>query len=350
MRLIVTGGAGFIGSAVVRAAIARGDFVLNIDSLTYAGNLESIESVSSNPHYSFSRVNITDAPEIERLIGEYSPDAIIHLAAESHVDRSIDSPGVFIQTNVVGSYTLLEAAFRYWKSAGGTAQRQFRFLQVSTDEVYGSLGPDGFFVETTPYAPNSPYSASKAAGDHLARAWFATYGLPVIVSNCSNNYGSFQHPEKLIPTIIRNALNGTPIPIYGDGQNRRDWLHVEDHVAGLFAALDHGTPGENYNFGGRSEVTNLDMAKSICRLLDKKLAGASDCSRLIKLVSDRPGHDMRYAIDPSRAERELGWSTTRTLNAGLAETIDWYLSNRNWLLVNGRNLNRLGLERIGADR
>jgi dTDP-glucose 4,6-dehydratase len=252
MRLIVTGGAGFIGSAVVRAAIARGDFVLNIDSLTYAGDLKSVESVSSSPRYSFVCADIADAPKMETLISSYMPDAILHLAAESHVDRSIDGPGTCVQTNIVGSYTLLEAALHYWNSAALPARRLFRFLQVSTDEVYGSLGPDGYFVETTAYAPNSPYSASKAAGDHLARAWFTTYGLPVIVSNCSNNYGAFQHPEKLIPTIIRNALNGSPIPIYGDGQNRRDWLNVEDHVAGLLAVLERGKPGESYNFGGRA--------------------------------------------------------------------------------------------------
>jgi dTDP-glucose 4,6-dehydratase len=260
VRLIVTGGAGFIGSNVVRAAITRGHSVLNIDALTYAGDLRAVESVAAQPTYQFAQADIADAARMRDLIEDYAPDAILNLAAESHVDRSIDDPGAFIRTNVVGTYTLLDAAYRYWAAMAEPAKGAFRFIQISTDEVYGSLGRDGHFVETTPYAPNSPYSASKASGDHLARAWHATYGLPVLVTNCSNNYGPFQHPEKLIPTIIRNALDGTAIPIYGDGQNRRDWLHVDDHVAGLFAALERGVPGESYNFGGRAEVANLDMA------------------------------------------------------------------------------------------
>jgi dTDP-glucose 4,6-dehydratase len=281
------------------------------------------------------------------LICDFEPEAILHLAAESHVDRSIDEPSAFVHTNVVGTFRLLEVTRRYWSKLANPQQSKFRFVQVSTDEVYGSLGDDGLFVETTPYAPNSPYSASKAAADHFARAWFRTYGLPVLVTNCSNNYGPYQHPEKVIPTIVSNALAGAPIPIYGGGQNRRDWIFVEDHVAGLFAGLERGHPGESYNFGARCELPNIELARMLCRLLDARrpCAGGRSHTDKIAFVPDRPGHDHRYAIDPAKAEAELGWRSRASLEEGLASTVDWYLSHLDWLTAKARGLTRLGLQR-----
>lgn len=331
--VLVTGGAGFIGSALLRMLIAdRPAVVVNVDKLTYAGNLESLASVSGDPRYRFERVDICDGPALRRVFAEHRPTAVVHLAAESHVDRSIDAPGQFIQTNVVGTYRLLEEARRHWEALAGAAREAFRFLHVSTDEVFGSLGGDGCFTEQTPYAPNSPYSASKAASDHLARAWQRTYGLPVVTTNCSNNYGPFQFPEKLIPLAIRNAIAGRPIPVYGRGDNVRDWLFVDDHARALVTVLERGPVGETYLIGGRSEVANIDVVRHICDLVDELAPAADGASRraLIEFVSDRPGHDFRYALDPGKIARELGWRPAESFATGLRRTVRWYLEHDGW--------------------
>ena len=330
MKILVTGGAGFIGSAVVRLAVAEGLAVVNLDTLTYASNLENVAAVAENPLYAFERADIRDAAALARIFAEHRPDAVMHLAAESHVDRSIDGPAAFIDTNVVGTYRLLEAARAHWLALPEPERDAFRFHHVSTDEVYGALGPTGAFVETTPYAPNSPYSASKAASDHLARAWGETYGLPVVVTNCSNNYGPFHFPEKLIPVVILNALAGRPIPVYGRGENVRDWLYVEDHAAALLTVLRRGRVGETYNIGGRAEARNIDIVRTICAILDEMRPGGAPHSRLIAFVADRPGHDFRYAIDAGKIERELGWRPSVTLEEGLRRTVAWYLENEAW--------------------
>lgn len=331
--IVVTGGAGFIGSAVVRRLIDGGrDRVINVDALTYAGNLDSLRDVADSSRYAFERVDIRDRPEVRRVFETYEPDAVLHLAAESHVDRSIDGPGDFIETNVMGTFVLLEEARRHWRRLDGAKRDAFRFVHVSTDEVFGSLGPDGAFHENTPYDPSSPYSASKAGSDHLVRAWHRTFGLPTLVTNCSNNYGPCQFPEKLIPLITLNALEGRELPVYGKGDQVRDWLHVDDHAEGLLLALRRGGPGATYLLGGHGERKNLDVVEEICDLVDE-LAGERDDGprrELIRFVEDRPGHDMRYAIDPSRAERELGWRPERSFEEGLRQTVAWYLENRWW--------------------
>lgn len=328
MKILVTGGAGFIGSAVVRQAVVKGHQVVNLDALTYAACLANVASVADSPLYAFEHADICDADAVARILTEHAPDAIMHLAAESHVDRSIDGPGAFINTNVTGTYTLLEAARRYWEASG--KPDSFRFHHISTDEVYGSLGPEGQFTEETPYDPRSPYSASKAASDHLVRAWAETYGLPVVLTNCSNNYGPFHFPEKLIPVVILNALNGKPIPVYGAGQNVRDWLYVEDHADALLTVLARGTVGRSYNIGGENEARNIDIVTMICALLDQQRPAEAPYADLITYVTDRPGHDLRYAIDPTRIRTELGWRPSVTLEEGLARTVDWYLNNADW--------------------
>ena len=351
MRAIVTGGAGFIGSALVRRLVGDGHAVLNIDKLTYAGRLETVASVSRDPNYSFLRADVADAMVMTRACAEFGPNVVFHLAAETHVDRSVDQPAAFIETNVGGTCAMLEAALRYWSGLEGEARRQFRFMQVSTDEVYGSLGSEGHFCEDSPYRPNSPYAASKAAGDHLANAWFVTYGLPVLVSNCSNNYGPFQHPEKLIPTVLRHALAFSPIPVYGDGRNCRDWLYVDDHIDGLLRLYERGRPGEKYLFGARADVNNVALVETLCGILDRfkpRAQGGSYASQ-ISFVDDRPGHDFRYAIDPAKAERELGWAVRRALPGGLQETVSWYLEHPAWLVRPDAELRRLGLAR-GSER
>ncbi len=333
MKLLVTGGAGFIGSAVVRQAVRQGHDVVNVDALTYAACLDNVASVSNSPRYSFEQADICDWDAMVRVFDTHQPDAVMHLAAESHVDRSIDGPGAFVQTNVTGTYTLLEAARRYW------VQRDmfdgFRFHHISTDEVFGSLGPTGQFTETTPYDPRSPYSASKAASDHLVRAWAETYGLPIVLTNCSNNYGPFHFPEKLVPVIILNALAGKDLPIYGDGSNVRDWLYVEDHADALLTVLQKGQLGRSYNIGGENERTNLELVQTLCAILDDKRPRADGASYAdqITFVKDRPGHDARYAIDPTRMQTELGWRPSVTVEEGLALTVDWYLNNESWWRV-----------------
>ena len=327
-KILVTGGAGFIGSAVVRLAIARGHAVVNVDALTYAGRRENVASVADHPAYRFEHVDIRDADALTRVFAAHDPDAVMHLAAESHVDRSIDGPGDFIQTNLIGTFNMLQAARAHWEGKG--RPDAFRFHHISTDEVFGSLGETGVFVETTPYDPRSPYSASKAGSDHLVRAWYHTYGLPVVLTNCSNNYGPFHFPEKLIPKTILSALRGAPIPIYGQGLNVRDWLFVEDHADALLRAVTTGRVGESYNIGGRAEAKNIDLVRKICAILDRKQPGARPYADLITFVQDRPGHDARYAIDPSKASAELGWEPSVTLDEGLERTIDWYLANEDW--------------------
>ncbi|MHA3916422.1 dTDP-glucose 4,6-dehydratase [Halovulum sp. GXIMD14793] len=328
MRLLVTGGAGFIGSAVVRQAIAEGTSLINVDAMTYAATFGATASVAASPNYTFEKADICDGPVMAALLDKHQPDAILHLAAESHVDRSIDGPLQFVRTNVTGTAILLEAARAYWVARD--RPEAFRFHHVSTDEVFGSLGEEGRFSEVTPYAPNSPYAASKAASDHLVRAWAETYGLPVLITNCSNNYGPFQFPEKLIPVTILNALAGRPIPIYGTGANIRDWLHVEDHAAALLHVLKNGQPGRTYNIGADGERTNLDLVRTLCAILDEVRPDAAPHANLITFVHDRPGHDQRYAIDASRLRDELGWRPSVPLDDGLRRTVEWYIANESW--------------------
>lgn len=328
MKLLVTGGAGFIGSAVVRHAIRDGHKVVNLDKLTYAGSLSNVAEVSGSPNYAFEQADICDRQAIDAILARHKPDAIMHLAAESHVDRSIDGPAAFMETNIMGTYTMLEAARAYWTAEG--KPEDFRFHHISTDEVFGSLGPTGKFTETTPYDPRSPYSASKAASDHLVRAWHETYGLPVVLTNCSNNYGPYHFPEKLIPVVILKALAGAPIPIYGRGDNIRDWLFVEDHADALLLVVQKGALGESYNIGGENEATNLDLVQKICAILDEKRPGNRPYAEQIAFVTDRPGHDQRYAIDPSRIREELGWRPSVTLDEGLEKTVEWFLGNEDW--------------------
>ena len=328
-KLLVTGGAGFIGSAVIRKAIADGKSVINVDKLTYAGNLDSVADVSKHPNYVFERADICDRIAMEQIFRKHSPDAVMHLAAESHVDRSIDGPSDFINTNIVGTYLLLEATRSYFQTLSDSAKAQFKFHHVSTDEVFGSLGASGFFTEETAYQPNSPYSASKAASDHLVRAWHHTFKLPVVTSNCSNNYGPFQFPEKLIPLMVLNALEGKPLPVYGKGDNVRDWLYVGDHAEALLLVLEKGRLGETYNIGGHNEKQNIEVVHTICDIVDQLRPNKQIGSRrsLIKYVTDRPGHDMRYAIDASKIQKELGWSPKETFESGITTTVQWYLDN-----------------------
>ncbi|MBC2834923.1 dTDP-glucose 4,6-dehydratase [Paragemmobacter straminiformis] len=328
MKILVTGGAGFIGSAVVRLAVARGHQVVNLDALTYAACLDNVASVADSPLYSFEHADIRNRAALDAVLARHEPDAIMHLAAESHVDRSIDGPGDFVETNVTGTFNLLEAARAHWVRKG--KPQGFRFHHISTDEVFGSLGATGKFTEDTPYAPNSPYSASKAASDHLVRAWHETYGLPVVLTNCSNNYGPFHFPEKLVPVVILNALAGKPIPVYGNGQNVRDWLFVEDHADALLCVLDKGAIGRSYNIGGENEARNIDLVRIICALLDEMRPDGAPYDRLITFVADRPGHDLRYAIDPTRIRTELGWRPSVTVEEGLRRTVRWYLDNETW--------------------
>ena len=328
MKILITGGAGFIGSAVVRLAVAQGHSVVNVDALTYAACLENVASVGNSPRYAFEKADIRDRAAMDAILARHEPDAVMHLAAESHVDRSIDGPGDFIETNVTGTFTLLEAARAYWTRKG--KPDTFRFHHISTDEVFGSLGATGKFTEDTPYDPRSPYSASKAASDHLVRAWHETYGLPVVLTNCSNNYGPFHFPEKLIPVVILNALSGKAIPVYGAGENVRDWLFVEDHADALLTVLEKGPLGRSYNIGGENEARNIDIVRTICALMDEMHPQGAPHDRLITFVTDRPGHDLRYAIDPSRIREELGWRPSVTLEEGLRRTVRWYLENEDW--------------------
>lgn len=328
MKIIVTGGAGFIGSAVVRLAIRQGHSVVNVDALTYAACPANVAEVADHPNYAFEHVDIRDRAALDRVFADHRPDAVMHLAAESHVDRSIDGPGDFIETNITGTYNMLEAARAYWLAEG--KPKGFRLHHISTDEVYGSLGATGQFTEQTPYDPRSPYSASKAASDHLVRAWAETYGLPVVLTNCSNNYGPYHFPEKLIPVIILNALAGKPLPIYGDGSNVRDWLYVEDHAEALLLVLTKGALGRSYNIGGENERTNLELVKTVCAILDELRPADRPYTDLITFVPDRPGHDARYAIDPTRIREELGWRPSVTVEEGLRKTVQWYLDNEDW--------------------
>lgn len=348
--ILVTGGAGFIGSAVIRQLLAESEFtVVNIDKLTYAGNLETLENESSDPRYHFERIDICDASAVNRLFTKYQPQAIMHLAAESHVDRSIDGPAEFIQTNIVGTYNLLEAARQYIEQLDGDDRGRFRFHHISTDEVFGSLGADGLFTEESPYQPNSPYSASKASSDHLVRAWHETFDVPVVLSNCSNNYGPYQYPEKLLPVIISKATLGQPIPVYGKGENVRDWLYVDDHARALVLIMLNGEVGRSYNVGGNEERTNIEVVRKVCGILDR--VSPSETGRpyetLITFVTDRPGHDLRYAIDASRIKRELGWEPTETFDSGMVKTVEWYLNNQDWIRrVSAKN--RQSGQRLGT--
>jgi dTDP-glucose 4,6-dehydratase len=345
VSVVVTGGAGFIGSALVRALIAEGCPVVTVDKLTYAGNLDNLAPVIDDPKHIFVRADICDGAAMAAVFAEHRPQTLYHLAAESHVDRSIDSPLGFVATNVLGTATLLEQALNYWRGLDPAGRSDFRFLQISTDEVYGELGASGYFDERSRYRPNSPYSASKAGADHLARAWYRTYGLPVVISNCSNNYGPYQFPEKLIPLTVLNALAGKALPVYGEGTNIRDWLYVDDHVAALRRIAEAGRAGETYLIGGRAERRNIDLVRAICRLLDARCPERGPHARLITFVADRPGHDARYAIDPGKIERELGWRPRYDLAQGLAATIDWYLANKTWCRRAGGVYRQ---ERLGA--
>jgi dTDP-glucose 4,6-dehydratase len=331
MRVLLTGGAGFIGSAVARRIIeTTSDRLLVLDKLTYAGNLASLAPIAEDPRYSFLRADICDRKAVARAFEEFQPDVVMHLAAESHVDRSIDGPAAFVETNLVGTFTLLEAALAYWRRLDAERARAFRFLHISTDEVFGALGPEGLFREDTPYAPNSPYSATKAGSDHLVRAWRETYGLPTIITNCSNNYGPYHFPEKLIPLAILNALEGLPLPVYGRGENIRDWLYVEDHAAALLLVARTGVVGESYNVGGRAERRNIEAVRLVCDILDEIRPKIGSYSEQITFVADRPGHDLRYAIDCSKIERDLGWRASETFESGLRKTVRWYLDNECW--------------------
>ncbi|KHT61585.1 dTDP-glucose 4,6-dehydratase [Photobacterium gaetbulicola] len=351
MKILVTGGAGFIGSAVVRHIIENtSDSVVNLDKLTYAGNLESLASVDGHERYAFEQVDICNRVELDRVFAEHKPDAVMHLAAESHVDRSIDGPAAFIETNIVGTYNLLEAARSYWNKLSDDAKSAFRFHHISTDEVYGDLeGTDDLFTETTSYAPSSPYSASKASSDHLVRAWLRTYGLPTVVTNCSNNYGPYHFPEKLIPLMILNALDGKALPVYGDGMQIRDWLFVEDHARALYTVVTKGEVGETYNIGGHNEKANIEVVKTICSLLEEfvpvKPEGVEFYEDLITYVTDRPGHDVRYAIDATKIATELGWTPEETFESGIRKTVEWYLNNKTWwsrVLDGSYSMERLG--------
>ncbi len=331
MKVVITGGAGFIGSALCRHVVtAKGWQVTNVDKLTYAANLASLKAIEATPGYRFVQADICDRAGMDTVLADAQPDAIMHLAAESHVDRSITGSADFIATNIVGTHTLLEAARAYWGGLPAFRRQAFRFLHVSTDEVYGSLGPEGYFVETTPYDPRSPYSASKAASDHLVSAWHETYGLPTLITNCSNNYGPYHFPEKLIPLVLLNALEGKPLPVYGDGRQERDWLYVDDHAKALALVLERGRIGQTYNVGGRAPMQNLVVVETICDILDRLRPGAAPRRALITFVKDRPGHDRRYAIDPTKIETELGWRSQETFATGLEKTIRWYLDNEAW--------------------
>ena len=342
MKILITGGAGFIGSAVIRNIINNTqDSVINVDKLTYAGNLESLLDVSDSPRYAFEQVDICDRAELDRVFSTHQPDAVMHLAAESHVDRSIDGPAAFIETNIVGTYTLLEAARNYWQALSEDKKQAFRFHHISTDEVYGDLPHPNevsntqhpvlpLFTEETAYAPSSPYSASKASSDHLVRAWLRTYGLPILITNCSNNYGPYHFPEKLIPLVILNALEGKPLPIYGKGDQIRDWLYVDDHARALYKVVTEGKVGETYNIGGHNEKQNIEVVQTICDILDELVPASTEYSALITYVKDRPGHDMRYAIDASKIQRELGWKPEETFESGIRKTVTWYLDNLEW--------------------
>lgn len=345
MSVVVTGGAGFIGSALVRALVGDGEPVVTIDKLTYAGSLDNLAAVLDSPDHVFVRADVCDRRAMAEIFAAHRPRAVYHLAAESHVDRSIDTPATCIETNILGTAVLLETALDYWRSLDAAARARFRFLQVSTDEVYGELGATGRFHENSSYAPNSPYSASKAAADHLARAWYRTYGLPVMVSNCSNNYGPYQFPEKLIPLMVLNCLAGRSLPVYGAGDNTRDWLHVEDHAAALRLIVERGRAGETYLIGARAEIRNIELVQAICRLFDARCPERQPHARLITHVHDRPGHDLRYAIDPGKIERELGWRPRREFASGLAATVDWYLANQAWCESTRASY---GQERLGA--
>jgi dTDP-glucose 4,6-dehydratase len=347
--ILVTGGAGFIGSNLVHMLVREKNArVINVDKLTYAGNPSSLRELDGNPNHVFVQADICDAEAMRTVFAEHQPDAVMHLAAESHVDRSIDGPGEFIQTNLVGTFTLLQTALAHWRSLSGEKKQRFRFLHVSTDEVYGSLGPDSpGFSETTPYDPHSPYSASKAGSDHLARAWADTYGLPVLVTNCSNNYGPYQFPEKLIPVVILKCLKGEPIPVYGKGENIRDWLYVKDHAEALYTVLTKGHPGETYNIGGNNERTNLDLVRTLCALLDELRPGSRPYAELIEFVTDRPGHDLRYAIDPTKIRTALNWTPKEDFTSGFRKTVQWYLDHEDWWreILNGTyQLQRLGTQ------
>jgi len=363
-KILVTGGAGFIGSAVIRHIIENTqDLVVNLDKLTYAGNLESIKAVSKSPRYAFEQVDICDSAELKRVFAQHQPDAVMHLAAESHVDRSIDGPAAFIETNIIGTYTLLEAARSYWNGLETTRKQGFRFHHISTDEVYGDLeGPEDLFTEETSYAPSSPYSASKASSDHLVRAWLRTYGLPTIITNCSNNYGPYHFPEKLIPLVILNALEGKDLPIYGKGEQIRDWLYVEDHARALYKVVTQGVIGETYNIGGHNEKQNIEVVHTICELLEELVpqnphsregqSNSHGFKGLITYVKDRPGHDIRYAIDASKIEKELGWAPKESFESGIRKAVKWYLANNEWVthIQDGSyHRERLGQSHLGED-